>query len=216
MNRILPTLLLVMLAFSFSATSAFAESKMGFRLTLGSTPGIDHLTLTDSLGTTLFEGGIDAEDHVNFNPAFVYRSNVEKPIGFVGLAGIFVRHHAGEDEASGLEAKLTALGVNLSPGMAVRLAKRAHLEFRAELGLGSGIHDIGGVGTDFEEGSGTYVSIGATAGVYFHLGRVVELGLDVGYLDFESDGEVDDFFETYDTEMSGSGTTFNASIGFMF
>lgn len=217
MNRPLQILLLLMLALSFSATTAFAEDKMGFRLTVGAVPGVEDFEFEYPVGTTTIYD-LDAETGFNFNPAFVYRSHIEKPLGFVGLAGIFIRHHAGDDGPTGIEAKLTAFGINIAPGLAVRLGERAHLEFRAELGLGTAVHDVGGIGVDFDEGSGPYASFGANAGIYFNVSRVVVLGVDIGYLDFESDGDVEDayWWETYDTEMSGSGITANASIGFMF
>jgi len=191
------------------AQSSFAATEKGFRLNLGAVPGVNEAEVEDS-GTS-FTVDLDDKSGINFNPAFVFRTNTDRAVGFVGAFGLFVRGHTGEDD-SGDEVELTAYGVSIAPGLAVKLSQRVHMEIKAELGLGGAEQSV----TGFSDGSGPYASLGVNVGAYAKLNKVLVLGGDIGYMAFASDGELDFGGYTVDTTYSGDGLTLNASIGFMF
>lgn len=196
--------LLVSAAILFSGNVAQADTELGLRVSIGFVPGVDKVDI----------GGIstnyDNKSGLNLNPAFVLHTNVEGPVGFVGVFGVLTRGHNGEDSL-GNKAELTAFGVTAAPGLAVRLSEIAHLEFKAEFGLGVANQKVPG----FSDGSGPYVSIGTTAGCYFKVGQTFVLGGDLGYQAFASTGEAD-IGTIVDTEITGSGLTANFSFGWMF
>jgi len=203
MKTIIVVTILSVVAFS---SSAWAATEQGFRFNVGMVPGINELEV-DGYGTT----DLDDEACVNFNPVFVLRTNTDKTLGFVGALGLFVRNHIGDMTGSD-KAELTAYGISVSPGLAVNLSEKVHLEFKAEIGLGGAEQSISG----FSDGSGPYASLGVTAGSYVNVTDVIVLGVDLGYMGFASDGEIEIAGNTYDTTFSGDGVSLNASIGFMF
>ncbi len=193
----------------FAGQSAYADTEKGLRLSLGSAPGMDKVEFDGPGGVVSVD--LDADSGINFNPAFVIRTGIEKPVGFVGVFGLMVRTHSGTDVV-GDKVELTVWGVSAAPGLAVKLSDKAHLELKVELGLGAANQSITGA----TDGSGPYVSLGASAGAYFKLGKTFVLGADLGYSQFTSTGELDVAGTIIDTEFTGSGPTGNVSIGWMF
>lgn len=201
---------LLTLSLMLLTNTAFAKAEKGIRLSLGAAPGLNEVEFSGSGGT--YPVGLNDESGVNFNPTFVIRPRTEKGASFVGAFGLFVRNQTGEDNV-GEEVELSTFGISVAPGLAINLSERAHLEFKAELGLGrseqsSTVYD--------EEGSGPYFSFGVSAGSYFNVSDHVVLGGDIGYMAFVSEGELDVGPEVVDVEYSGDGVTLNLSLGFIF
>jgi hypothetical protein len=208
MNKILAVIALAAVSILLICQPALARPEMGVRASLGVVPGVDKFEAT---GTGGWSVDVDSETGGNLNVAFVIRTTPEKPIGFVGVVGPFVRGHAGSTSA-GNDYELAVFGITAQPGIAVNLSKKAHLEFKGELGFGAANQSIPGA----TDGSGPYVSLGFSTGVYFKLGKTFVLGGDVGYSSFTSTGELNVAGTLYDIEFTGSGPVANISVGWMF
>ncbi len=209
MNKFIVMAVTMTVVVLFAGQSAHAETERGFRLSMGAVPGVDEIEL-DGFGPAITYN-LDAEAGGNFNPAFVIRTGLGKPVGFVGVFGFFGRVHNGED-VSGDKYELSAFGVSAAPGIAINVSERAHLEFKGELGLGRANQSITGA----SDGSGPYYSLGASAGAYVKMGETFVLGAEIGYMEFSSLGEADTGIEIVDLDFTGSGPTVNLSAGWMF
>jgi hypothetical protein len=210
MKKFLAVALMSAAVILFAGQSAQAKTERGFRISVGSVPGVDELEFDDGFGSSATVE-LDDESGINVNPAFVIRTGIDKPVGFVGVFGLFVKSHKGKDVV-GDEVELTVIGISAAPGLSVNLSKRVHLEFRGELDLGSADQSI----TGFSDGSGPYYSLGLNVGAYFKVNRVMVLGADIGFTKFSSIGEVSIGGQILDSEFSGSGPVGNVSLGFMF
>ena len=131
MNKFLAMAVMMTAVLVFTGQSAHAVTEKGFRLSLGAVPGVDEVEFDGFAPTYTVES--NDETGGNFNPAFVIRTSIEKPVGFVGVFGLFGRTHRGKD-IIGDKAELTAFGVSAAPGLSINLSERVHFELKGELG----------------------------------------------------------------------------------
>lgn len=209
MNKFIVMAAMMTTVVLFAGQSAHAQTEKGFRLSLGSVPGVDEVEF-DGFGPA-FTYELDDEAGGNFNPAFVIRTGVEKLVGFVGVFGLFGRTHSGED-IFGDNYELNVFGVSAAPGLAINVSERVHIELKGEFGFGAANQSVTGA----TDGSGPYYSLGASAGAYVNIGETFVLGGEIGYMEFSSLGEIDTGFGTVDLDFTGSGPTANISVGWMF
>lgn len=208
MKKVLAVITIATVSGLIICQSALARPEMGVRVSLGVVPGLEKFEATGTGGWTT---NLDSETGGNLSVAFVIRTTPENPVGFVGVVGPFVRSHTGSTSA-GNDYELAVFGVTAQPGIAINLSKKAHLEIKGELGIGAANQSIPGA----IDGSGPYVSLGFTTGIYFKLGKTFVLGGDLGYSQFTSAGEIDTGGPILDTEFTGSGLVTNISVGWMF
>ena len=176
----------------------------GIRVAIRNAPGVDEF-MQDYGGAANPSATYDEKGGVQLDVMYVKRfmgEDGKKKHGPVIGGGLFLVNSKGENPFDVGEAELTAFGLIGEAGYAVQLGNRIVLEALPFIGFGGASQDL----TDFStSGTGTYLQYGVKGSVYYLLGSNFEIGLEAGYMGFESTQDAVSSGTEFDSKLSGGG-----------
>lgn len=197
--RLVRSLVVLALCAPSAAILAVEPNGLQFRFTVGVAPGITELTTTKSKkpdGTSdNVNNGIDAYSPFlgySFEPGVIYSILVKEDWGYeFGLNFITRSAKGSADYTSGtqIDLKLQTVGADFVSGMYWK-NDRWRLEFTPVFGAGqarTSINVISPLGNTKDTTEDClYINYGFRVGAYLTLPQYVLLGLQVGYLEFQT------------------------------
>ncbi|MDF7825853.1 hypothetical protein P4B35_17620 [Pontiellaceae bacterium B12227] len=184
-----------------------AASKGGIRVAVRNHPGVSEVEhdrydgpSDNEYSVTSLDDKMGAQIDIMYMKRFLGRDGGNE-FGAVACGGVFFANAVGEGPG-GYEVEMDIVGLTGGGGFVYRPTEALVIELGGTVGLG--IADQ----SDFpgEEEEGAYVSLAVKAGCYYLIGERMELGIEAGYMTFESMSEVEKYSgSTTEVTLSGGG-----------